>query len=171
MVPQFGMEEGQTQNKLPSPQEGQKVVPHQLFPPTLGAAKPKSQELQGAGMLPGAARQAQHRGQICPGVNPADPVPCASPPPRHSRALHSSDAMALPPMFWQPLEREEREGGWGSRAGPLHCARVLLGVLWPCPRVCKVCVPLLMGDAPAPVSCWVIAILKCRVHLAVLMKY
>lgn len=124
-------------------------------------------------MVPGVAKQAQPRGQICPDVNPADPVPCASPLPQHSRALHSSDAMALPPLCWQPLGREEREGGWGggSRAGAPHCARVPLGVLRLCPRVCKVRVPLPMGDAPAPVSCWVIAILKCRVHLAVLMKY
>lgn len=97
-------------------------------------------------------------------------LPCTSPLPGHSRALHSSDAMALPPPHWQPLGREER--GWLGGAGPdpptaPRSHRVGSGRAHTCVRCACPC-PCV--SAPVPVSCWVIAFLKCQIHTTMLKK-
>lgn len=172
-VPRFGMEAGWTPNKLPSPQEGQEVIPHQPFPPRLSAAKPKSQQLQWSRGAHKCGKVSSTHGTDLAWCNSTCPsaLPRTSPPPGHSRALHSSDAMALPPPRWRSLGRKEREqlgeGGSDPPSAPVSC-RVGSGHAHACARC--VC-PCPCASAPAPGSCWVIAFRKCRVHPAVPMKY
>lgn len=77
------------------------------------------------------------------------------PPPGHSRALHGSDAMALPPPHWRPLGRERKELLRGARPDPPHCTQVPPGGLL-CAHARCVC--------PCACLCWVTAFLKCRVQ-------
>lgn len=115
-VPQSVREERRTRNKLPSPQEVHKVIPHQPFPSTLGASKPRSQ-------WPWWSRYASECSKVSSTQKPdllwhksrwPHALPCTHPPLGHSRALHSSDAIALPSPRWQLLGREEK--GWLGEA-------------------------------------------------------
>lgn len=114
-------------------------------------------------------------GQICPGLNPEVLLPCPPPPPPPLRRGTHGRCTAVMPWLclllagghWEEKRRQLGGAGPDAPTAPRSC-----GAGFSLAHTCARCIhPCPCASDPMPLSCWVIAFLKCQVHPAMLMKY